>query len=160
MLVYACILIKWKRRHIPNILLFTNVLETSQAWNLDRATNNSSFLPPVVCRRDHVHVLLTLFVLVYVICACLRIVVSSTYCVHVCCGFFVLCTPYCHLLLIFHFWLPLRYSLSCIYLPKRTTNHSLFVFWRWRLFSAFVNFEISFLQSKYKNKKYIFVKYI
>ena len=45
------------------------------------------------------------------ICVCLRIVMSNTHCV-LC--FFVLCTPCCQCLLIVHFWLPLRYSLTFI----------------------------------------------
>ena len=49
--------------------------------------------------------------LIYVICVCLRIVVSNTYCV----VFYSSCVP--HLTSFFwivHFWLPLRYSLKLI----------------------------------------------
>ena len=50
-----------------------------------------------------------------VICACLRIVVSSIYCVVVCfvLFFIVLCTLCCQFL--WHFWLSLRYYLAFIY---------------------------------------------
>jgi hypothetical protein len=51
--------------------------------------------------------------LICVICFCLRIVVSNTYCVVF---FFVLCTVCCQFLWIVPFWLPLRYSLTFIYL--------------------------------------------
>ena len=75
-----------------------------------------SYLPPVVCGRAHV-----LFTssclwegscLIYVICDCLRIVVSNTYC-----GVFlfclssscVLCTQCCQFLWIVRSWLNLRF---------------------------------------------------
>jgi hypothetical protein len=51
--------------------------------------------------------------LIYVICVWLRIVVSNTYFV-ACFFFFVLCTLCCQFLLIVHFWLALRYSLTFI----------------------------------------------
>jgi hypothetical protein len=47
----------------------------------------------------------------YVICVCLRNVVSNTYGFVV---FFTLCTLCCQLAWIVHFWLPLRYSLTFI----------------------------------------------
>jgi hypothetical protein len=75
--------------------------------------------------------------LIYLICVCLRIVVSKTYCVvflfclsssclpyvarfsRLCCVFvllvFVLFTLCCQVLWVVHFWLPLRYSLTFIY---------------------------------------------
>jgi len=49
--------------------------------------------------------------LIYVICVCLRIVVSNTYCVVF---FFVLCTLCCQFLWIILFRLSLRYSLTFI----------------------------------------------
>jgi len=61
--------------------------------------------------------------LIYLICVCLRIVVSSKYCVVY---FFVLCTLSCHFPWIVHFRLPLRYSLTFIKLEftvMSTCNH-------------------------------------
>jgi hypothetical protein len=53
--------------------------------------------------------------LIYVICGCLRIVVSNTYCVFVL-FFIVLCALYCQFRWIVPlFWLPLRHSLTFIY---------------------------------------------
>ena len=54
--------------------------------------------------------------LIYVICVCLRIVVSKTYCVLLLFFFFlfVLCTLCCQFLWIVLFSLPLRYSLTFI----------------------------------------------
>jgi hypothetical protein len=46
--------------------------------------------------------------------ACLRIVVSKTYCVVFLLLFFVFCNLCCQFLWIVHFWLPLRYSLTFI----------------------------------------------
>ena len=51
---------------------------------------------------------------VYVMCACVRIVVSNTHCV-VLLFFIVLCALCCQFLWILNFWLPLRYSLTFIY---------------------------------------------
>ena len=48
--------------------------------------------------------------LINVICVCLPIVASNTYCV-----FLVMCTLCCQFLWIVHFWLPLQYSLTFIY---------------------------------------------
>ena len=53
--------------------------------------------------------------LIYVICVCLRIVVSNAYCfMFLLFFFFVLCAVYCHFLWIVHSWLPLRCSLTFI----------------------------------------------
>ena len=52
--------------------------------------------------------------LVYVVCVCLRIMVSNTYCVVFCFFFFVLYTLCCQFLCIVHFWLPFRCSLAFI----------------------------------------------
>jgi hypothetical protein len=55
--------------------------------------------------------------LIYVICACLHVVVSNTYCMFIVflfLFFIVLCTLCCQFLCIVHFWLPLRYSLTFI----------------------------------------------
>ena len=49
--------------------------------------------------------------LIYVICVCLRIMMSTTYCVVF---FFVLCTLFSLVLWIVHFLFPLRYSLTLI----------------------------------------------
>ena len=51
--------------------------------------------------------------LIYIICICLCIVVSNTYCVFAL-FFFVLCTLCCQFLWIVHFWLSLWYSLMFI----------------------------------------------
>jgi hypothetical protein len=51
----------------------------------------------------------------FLICVCLRIVVSNTYCaVFLLCLFFALCTLCYQFLLIVHFWLPHQYSLMFI----------------------------------------------
>ena len=55
---------------------------------------------------------------IYVICGCMRIVVSNTY------FFFVLCTLWCQCLWIVHFWLHLRYSLTFNFQNKDTTRGS------------------------------------
>jgi hypothetical protein len=75
-------------------------------------------LPPVVCRRA--------YCLIYVICACLRIMLSNTCCVVFLCWFSSSCVPYVASLFWFSsscvshvaslFWLPLRYSLTFIYI--------------------------------------------
>jgi hypothetical protein len=77
-----------------------------------------SSLPPVVCRRAHVLFTLYVFVLfvftssclyeglylIYVICLCLPIVTSNTYCVVLLfLLLFVLCTLCCQFLWIVHF---------------------------------------------------------
>ena len=69
-------------------------------------------LPPVVCRRAH-------SCLIYLICVCLRIVVSNAYCV---CLYFAFLL--CYLLLwTVHFRLPLRYPLPfIIYSNGRVTE--------------------------------------
>ena len=53
--------------------------------------------------------------LTYIICVCLRIVVSNTYCVVFCLSSsYVICTQCCQFLWIVHSWLPLRCSLTFI----------------------------------------------
>ena len=55
------------------------------------------------------------YLLIYVICVCLRIAVSNTYCVLFLFNFFlVLCALCCQFLWFDHFWLPLRCSLTFI----------------------------------------------
>ena len=58
--------------------------------------------------------------LIYVICVCLRIVVSNSYCaaVFLFClsSVCVLCTKCCQFLWIIYFWLPFQYFLTFIYL--------------------------------------------
>jgi hypothetical protein len=84
-----------------------------------------SSLPPVVCRRADV--LLMMFgsslppvvcrradVSVYIIYISLRIVVSNVV-MFLGLFFFVLCTICCKFLWFVHLWLPLRYSLTFIY---------------------------------------------
>ena len=56
---------------------------------------------------------------IYVICVCLRIVVSNTYCVVF---FFVLCTLCCQFLWIILFRLSLRYSLTFITNTKKLVH--------------------------------------
>ena len=70
----------------------------------------------VSSNSSSVRLCLQLFVrtscLIFFICACLRIVVSNSYCV----VFFVLCTLCCQFLLIVHFYCPffIAYSLTLI----------------------------------------------
>ena len=52
--------------------------------------------------------------LIYVICVCLRIMVTNTYCVVTLICFIVLCTQCCQFLWVLHFYWPLRYSLAFI----------------------------------------------
>jgi len=64
------------------------------------------------------HLQLYIWGLIYVICVCLRIVVSNTYCVvFLLClsSSCVLCTLFCQFLWIVHYWLPIRFSLTFIY---------------------------------------------
>jgi hypothetical protein len=56
--------------------------------------------------------------LIYVICVCLRIVVSNTYCVVF---LFCLSSSCCQFLRIANFWLTLRYSLTYIYIKSKST---------------------------------------
>ena len=51
--------------------------------------------------------------LIYVICVCLCVMVSNTFCVVF---FFILCSLCCQFLWIVHLWLLLPYSLTCIYI--------------------------------------------
>jgi hypothetical protein len=68
----------------------------------------------VLFQHNHdVHIVFTSICLIYVICVCLRIVVSNIYCVVL--FFFVLCTWCCPFLWIVYFWLSLRYSPTFIY---------------------------------------------
>ena len=67
---------------------------------------NGSFLPPVVQGSC----------LIYVICACLRIVLYNTYCFGFCISSScVLYTQCCQFLWVVHSWLPIRYSLKVIF---------------------------------------------
>ena len=61
---------------------------------------------PVVCNRAHV--LFMLFVFVCVFSGVQHILCCVVF-------FFILCTLCCQFLWIVHFWLPLRYSLTCIH---------------------------------------------
>ena len=51
------------------------------------------------------------FVVIFLVCVCLHLVVSNTYCVVF---FFVSCARCCQFLWIVHLWMPLRYSLTFI----------------------------------------------
>ena len=58
--------------------------------------------------------------LIYVVCACLRVVMFDTCCVVF---FFVLCARGCQFICIVHFWSPLRYSLTFIYCTKENLRN-------------------------------------
>ena len=63
--------------------------------------------------------------LIYVFCACLRIVVSYAYCVVflLCLSLScVLCTLFFQFLWIVHYWLPIRFSLTLIYKLTRVNT--------------------------------------
>ena len=64
----------------------------------------------------------------YVICVCLRIVVSNTYCVVFLFCLSSSCVPYrcCLFLFIVLFWLPLRYSLTFICSGTQTLVNKMF----------------------------------
>ena len=83
------------------------------------------YLPSIV-------VMLTLLT-IYVMCVCLRIVLSNTFCVAYFFFFvFVLYTLCCQFLLIVHLWLTLRYSLTLLNAVFSTYIFSL----KWRFHNA------------------------
>jgi hypothetical protein len=81
-----------------------------QNWRKRKSEKHKSgsSLSPVVCRRA----------LIYVICVCLGIVVSNTYCVVFLFCFSSSCVHYVPNIFfwVVHFWLPLRCSLTFIYI--------------------------------------------